>query len=144
MSEDIPSQPDSTSKPVEPTETPAETKPDTESALPPSPATPAQNKLAENPPVSPITPTPSPPIITPNIRALKSKAAEAVQARQKAKLEKIITLAKEKSSITNDEVEKLLHVSDATATRYLVELVKQGRLKRTGVRASSRYEPVIS
>ena len=32
--------------------------------------------------------------------------------------------------ITNDEVEKLLHVSDATATRYLSQLEKEGKIKK--------------
>ena len=36
------------------------------------------------------------------------------------------------TEITNDEVEKLLHVSDATATRYLSELEKRGKLKQVG------------
>ena len=35
--------------------------------------------------------------------------------------------------ITNDEVEKLLHVSDATATRYLQALEKENKIKQTGV-----------
>lgn len=36
------------------------------------------------------------------------------------------------SKITNDEVEKFLHVSDATATRYLSELEKEGKIKQSG------------
>jgi len=31
-----------------------------------------------------------------------------------------------------DEVEKLLHVSDATATRYLEQLEKEGKVKQNG------------
>ncbi len=50
----------------------------------------------------------------------------------------------EKKSITNDQVEKLLHVSDATATRYLAQLVKDGKLKRIGKDGSSRYELAVS
>jgi len=34
--------------------------------------------------------------------------------------------------ITNNDVEKLLGVSDATATRYLDELEKEGKLKQVG------------
>ena len=37
-----------------------------------------------------------------------------------------------KNQITNDEVEKLLHVSDATATRYLSVLEKEGKVKQVG------------
>ena len=36
------------------------------------------------------------------------------------------------SKITNDEVEKFLHVSDATATRYLSQLEKEGKIKQSG------------
>lgn len=74
-------------------------------------------------------------------KSFLAKAIETIRFRRKAKLEKIIKLAQEKKSITNDDVEKLLHVSDATATRYLVELVGQNRLKRTGVTATTKYEP---
>ena len=37
-----------------------------------------------------------------------------------------------KNKITNDEVEKLLHVSDATATRYLCALKKEKKNKQVG------------
>ena len=37
-----------------------------------------------------------------------------------------------KTKITNDEVEKLLHVSDATATRYLSALEKENKIKQVG------------
>ncbi len=85
--------------------------------------------------------------IIPNVSAQLSpksflaKALESIQFRKKAKLEKIMKLANEKKVITNDDVEKLLHVSDATATRYLSTLVKQNRLKVSGNRRSVRYEP---
>jgi len=37
-----------------------------------------------------------------------------------------------KNKITNGEVEKLLHVSDATATRYLSALVKENKIRQVG------------
>lgn len=89
------------------------------------------------PPVIPITAVPQ---IHP--RSFLTKALETIQFRKRAKLEKIIKLAMEKRSITNDQVEKLLRVSDATATRYLSQLVKDGRLRRVGHQAQPRYEPV--
>lgn len=98
-------------------------------ALPPVSSEPVQS-----------TPTIQPPIV-PSPKSFLSKALEAIQFRKKAKLEKIMKLAQERRSITNDQVEKLLHVSDATATRYLSELVKQRRLKQSGIRGSARYEP---
>ena len=56
----------------------------------------------------------------------------AKQERVKKKLEKIIEFLNTKGKITNDDVEKLLHVSDATATRYLSILEKEGKIKQSG------------
>lgn len=75
-------------------------------------------------------------------RSFLQRALEKIQFRKKAKLEKIMALAVKKRSITNDDVQKLLRVSDATATRYLAELVRQGRLKRFGATKSIRFEPI--
>ena len=75
-------------------------------------------------------------------RSFLAKALESIQFRKRAKLEKIIKLATEKGSIKNDQVEKLLRVTDATATRYLSQLVKDGRLRRIGHQAQPQYEPV--
>jgi hypothetical protein len=60
------------------------------------------------------------------------KARLMIQLRKQKKLLKIMPLFVKKNSITNDDVEKLLHVSDATATRYLSELEKQGKITQTG------------
>ncbi len=59
-------------------------------------------------------------------------ANETRQEKKREKIDKILTLFSEKSQIANDEVEKLLHVSDATATRYLEELEKEGKIKQVG------------
>ena len=37
-----------------------------------------------------------------------------------------------KENIASDEVEKLLHVSDAIATRYLSALEKEGKIRQVG------------
>ncbi|MBI2050237.1 MAG: hypothetical protein HYT31_00345 [Parcubacteria group bacterium] len=76
------------------------------------------------------------------VRGLLSRARERIQFRKRAKLEKIAARARAEGSITNDGVQKLLRVSDATATRYLSELVRAGRLKRVGAASHARYEPV--
>ncbi len=76
-------------------------------------------------------------------KSFLAKALEVIQFRKKAKLEKIMKLAREKHSITNDQVQKLLRISDATASRYLSELVRQGRLRQLGIRGSARYEPTV-
>lgn len=59
-------------------------------------------------------------------------ARTAIQFRKRKKLDKIMTLFLKQSKITNDEVEKFLHVSDATATRYLSQLEKEGKIKQNG------------
>ncbi len=63
---------------------------------------------------------------------LLEKAKNAIQFRKRKKLDKIMSLFLEKSKITNDEVEKLLHVSDATATRYLSQLEKENKIQQSG------------
>lgn len=47
-------------------------------------------------------------------------------------LDKLRDYIKGKERITNDEVEEILSVSDATATRYLDELEKEGLLEQVG------------
>jgi ribosomal protein S25 len=65
-------------------------------------------------------------------RDLLVKARASIQDRKRKKLQKILELLDAKKKVTNDEVEKLLHVSDATATRYLSALEKQGTIKQVG------------
>jgi len=98
---------------------------------------------AEPPPTPAPTPQPTVVIQAQNPRSFLAKALASIQFRKKAKLEKILKLATEKHSITNDNVEKLLRVSDATATRYLAQLVREGRLRKVGPDGRARYEPAI-
>ncbi len=65
-------------------------------------------------------------------RLFLENAKAVIQLRKQKKLVKIMALFLKKKHITNDEVEKLLHVSDATATRYLSHLEQQGKIKQTG------------
>lgn len=74
------------------------------------------------------------------IHSLLIKAQAKIQFNKQKKLEKLIQLAQKKGIITNDDVEKLLYVSDATATRYLVKLVQQGRLTRVGSPRDAKYQ----
>ena len=71
---------------------------------------------------------------------LPARGLAARRARKDAKLQKILALAREKEFITNDDVEKLLHVSNKTATRYLNELIKQGKLQRVGSESHAQYK----
>jgi len=65
-------------------------------------------------------------------RELLIKARNAIQFRKRKKLDRVMTLFLKQSKITNNEVEKFLHVSDATATRYLSQLEKEGKIKQNG------------
>ena len=65
-------------------------------------------------------------------RQLLITARNVIQFRKRKKLDKIMALFLQHSKITNDEIEKFLHVSDATATRYLSQLEKEGRIKQSG------------
>lgn len=58
---------------------------------------------------------------------------EQVRVRRE-NLEKVVEMAREKGEIANDDVEKELGVSDATAQRYLQELESQGKLVQIGTR----------
>lgn len=104
---------------------------------------------AQIPPNEPIAPKPEPipePVQQPQpsaptsviapalnlLRDLAVKARAVIQSRKRKKLEKIMEVVNAKGKITNDQVEKLLHVSDATATRYLAQLEKEGKVKQEG------------
>ncbi len=65
-------------------------------------------------------------------RELLITARNAIQFRKRKKLDRVISLFLHQPKITNDEVEKFLHVSDATATRYLSILEKEGKIKQSG------------
>jgi DeoR/GlpR family transcriptional regulator of sugar metabolism len=69
-----------------------------------------------------------------------SHARAAIQGRKRKKLDKILVLLNEKKNIGNDDVEKLLHVSDATAARYLSQLEREGKILQVGkTGAAVRY-----
>ncbi len=67
------------------------------------------------------------------------KARNMIQFKKRKKLDKVMTLFLKKQKITNDEVEKFMHVSDATATRYLSQLEKEGKIKQTGKTGKSAF-----
>jgi hypothetical protein len=126
--------------PSEPTPASAEAVPVPETAQP-------STSTAQIPPNEPIAPesepierAPEPPSaaapvqigILHTARDLLNKARVAIQDRKRKKRDKIMQALTTKTKITNDEVEKLLHVSDATATRYLSALEKEGKIKQVG------------
>lgn len=109
---------------------------------PPTAQIPANEPIAPTPEPLPepvLQPAPQAPVpvqafapITNFARDLAVKARAVIQGRKRKKLDKILEFVTTKGSITNDRVEKLLHVSDATATRYLTQLEKEGKLKQEG------------
>ena len=74
------------------------------------------------------------------IRALLAKANAKLHSNRQKKLDNLMLMAQKKHVITNDDVQKLLRVSDATATRYLVKLVQQGHLARVGNPRDAKYQ----
>lgn len=74
------------------------------------------------------------------IRTLLAKAQAKIQFNKQKKLEKLMELAQKKKLITNSDAQKLLRISDRTATRYLVKLVQQGRLLRVGDPRDAKYQ----
>jgi len=103
---------------------------------------PQPNPQGPSPALQQQAPAPQPPQSAPSTRWSAADRARAVAkrvGRKEARLAKIVALAKEKGGITNDDIEKLLHVSDATASRYGTLLVQRGMLKREGKGRSVTY-----
>ena len=145
--------PPATDTPVAPVETLIETPvapvpppPITEPT--PEPTVPAETTPAPvSPAPAPTSPAPTPPPAPApkagnTIQRLLAKAKEKIQFRKQAKLEKFMVFAKAQGGITNDQAQKLLRVSDATASRYLAQLTKSGRLRLVkAVGRGARYAP---
>lgn len=53
-------------------------------------------------------------------------------ARKEERKQEILEAVARQGRITNDDVEKMFDVSDATATNYLEELENEGKLKQRG------------
>ncbi len=58
-------------------------------------------------------------------------------------LQRVLEMAREKSEIANDDIEKALGVSDSTAQRYLQELEAQGKLQQIGQRGKNVVFKVV-
>lgn len=66
---------------------------------------------------------------------LSARGSISLSPRTKRKEEnkgKILNLLETRNKIANNDVEKLLGVSDATATRYLDELEKEEKIEQIG------------
>lgn len=71
----------------------------------------------------------------------RANALRARQSKRDAKLERIMQFARNRGSVRNDEIKKILRVSDATASRYANLLVLRSELIRTGRGRAARYAP---
>lgn len=121
-------------------------------------AIPAPSELQDVPvstkPQTASAPTPSAPI--PEIPAAQSVSTSTAQPhrwsaedrahasasymrKKEARLAKIIEYVRVHGRITNDEIEKLLHVADATASRYARILVVRGLLRAEGRGRGTMY-----
>jgi|GEM_PF-6578372 len=78
---------------------------------------------------------------TANYKERSENALRARRSKRDVKLARIIDSARNRGSITNNEISKLLHISDATATRYASILVLRGELFRSGKGRAIRYTP---
>ncbi len=74
---------------------------------------------------------------------LFAKAREKLQFRKRKKLDRILAEVTKKGKITNNEVEKLLRISDKTADRYLSQLIKEGKIKTNGLKGRALFYLVI-
>ncbi|MEI6305139.1 MAG: hypothetical protein WCP09_03960 [Candidatus Taylorbacteria bacterium] len=109
---------------------------------------PVQPISTQSAPSAPTLPTPQAPQLqssaqpdqTGFIRALLAKAQAKIQFNKQKKLDKIILFAQKKKIVANEDIQLLLHISSATATRYLVKLVQQGRLARVGNPRDAKYQ----
>jgi len=110
---------------IETPETPVNTTPNPE---------PAQSQPVTQNPVSPVV-SPQPDFLT----NLLTKARETIQFRKRKKLDKIMELITKKGKVSNNDVQKHLYVSDATATRYLNNLEKEGKIKQDGKTGKSVF-----
>ncbi len=62
------------------------------------------------------------------------------QAKKKVKnKEKILKFLRENEKVANNDIEKLLGVSDATATRYMNELEKEQKVRQIGKTGNAVY-----
>jgi len=67
----------------------------------------------------------------------KIKSRESKAINRVNNLDLILEFLGQNSYVTNNDIEKLLKVSDATATRYLDELEKQGKIEQIGEKGRS-------
>ena len=130
---------------TQPVETPTENQ---TAQLPPTEPLGSVNepKVSEPEPIFSPAPTPAEPV-SPQpkslARQLIAKAREAIQTRKRKKIDHILDLFAKRTNITNNQVADFLHVSDATATRYLQILENENKIRQVGKTGKGvKYEKI--
>ncbi len=75
------------------------------------------------------------------LQELRRDRSNTIYKRIEKGKNRIMDFAMENGTVTNDDVEDILLVSDSTAGRYLYELVVEGRLSRRGSGSETYYVP---
>ena len=75
------------------------------------------------------------------LQELRRERSNSIYQRIEKSKHRLMDFTLENGSVTNDDVEDILLVSDSTASRYLYELVLEGRLSRRGEGAGTYYVP---
>jgi hypothetical protein len=75
----------------------------------------------------------------PSYRELWGRFLEKLKIGKRKKLDKVMTLFVKKSKDENEDVQKLLRVSDATAERYLNILEKESKVRQVGKTGKYTY-----
>jgi len=73
-------------------------------------------------------------------KELGEKGRRSIAARIVRRKERIVKFAQEKGRVCIDDAEDLFCISDDTASKYLHELVSEGRLKKVSSDNSACYE----
>lgn len=76
------------------------------------------------------------------ITSLLIKARAMIQIRKRNKLDKIMEMLSRAGKVSNNDVRKLLRVSDATATRYFDILEREGKIQRMGKGEATYYAKI--
>ena len=132
-----PSEPQAVSEsaPAEPLQTatinPAEVEEAAQAASEPTPTPQPQTPASISSPQA-TPPAPTTPSNQSRSRDLLAQGRAKVQEKKQKKLDKIMELLNTKDKVSNADVEKLLRVSDATVTRYLSALQKEGKIRKVG------------
>ncbi len=114
-----------------------------QSTQPPQPPLSSQSTQSPTPPPSPVSPQSdlsAEALAKADQLSLRRQKANQVRSQKKENhLNKIMELVQNTKTISNTDIQRLLHVSQSTATNYLAELSQRSLLKRQGIRGGAKY-----